>query len=158
MPGSKYYTVERAERALPLVRRIVQDLVDAFVAREKLLARRHALGAQPNPGSSAEETAFRLEREIDSQEASLRRYLAELELLGVELKDWRRGLIDFYSLYQGREVYLCWMLGEGKTLEHFHELQAGFGGRQPITPENRAEFKDSGREVPEAGPLPRRSR
>lgn len=51
---------------------------------------------------------------------------------GVQLKDHTRGLIDFPSLRNGRVVLLCWQLGEGDSIEWWHEPEAGFAGRQPL--------------------------
>jgi hypothetical protein len=56
----------------------------------------------------------------------------ELEILGVQLKDYSRGLIDFPSLRDGRVVLLCWQLGEGDSLEWWHDVEEGFAGRQPL--------------------------
>jgi hypothetical protein len=56
----------------------------------------------------------------------------ELHETGIELKDYSRGLIDFPSLKNDRIVYLCWQLGEGETIEWWHETDAGFAGRQPL--------------------------
>lgn len=56
----------------------------------------------------------------------------ELEALGVQLKDYARGLIDFPSLRDGRVVLLCWQLGEGDQIEWWHDVEAGFAGRQPL--------------------------
>ena len=61
----------------------------------------------------------------------LTRNIAELEALGVQLKDFERGLIDFPSLRDGRVVLLCWQLGEGDELEWWHDVDAGFAGRTP---------------------------
>jgi len=58
--------------------------------------------------------------------------LAELETLGVQLKDFERGLVDFPSLRDGRVVLLCWQLGEGDELEWWHDVDAGFAGRTPL--------------------------
>ena len=58
--------------------------------------------------------------------------LSELEGLGVQLKDFERGLIDFPSLRDGRVVLLCWQLGEGDELEWWHDVDAGFAGRTPL--------------------------
>lgn len=52
--------------------------------------------------------------------------------LGIELKDYSRGLIDFPSLRNDRVIYLCWQLGERETIEWWHEVDAGFKGRQPL--------------------------
>ena len=56
----------------------------------------------------------------------------ELHGLGIELKDYTRGLIDFPSMRGDRVVLLCWQLGEGNEIEWWHEPEAGFAGRQPL--------------------------
>ena len=56
----------------------------------------------------------------------------ELHELGVQLKDYSRGLIDFPSMREGRIVLLCWQLGEDEKIEWWHEIEAGFAGRQPL--------------------------
>ena len=56
----------------------------------------------------------------------------ELHELGIELKDYTRGLIDFPSMRENRIVLLCWQLGEGDKIEFWHEIEGGFEGRQPL--------------------------
>jgi len=56
----------------------------------------------------------------------------ELHEAGVQLKDYSRGLIDFPSMKEGRIVLLCWQLGEDERIEWWHELEAGFAGRQRL--------------------------
>ena len=56
----------------------------------------------------------------------------ELSELGVQLKDYSRGLIDFPCERDGDIVLLCWQLGEGDEIEWWHEVEAGFIGRQPL--------------------------
>lgn len=56
----------------------------------------------------------------------------EIHETGVQLKDYDRGLIDFPSMRDGRLVLLCWQLGEGDEIEWWHEVDAGFAGRQPL--------------------------
>jgi len=51
--------------------------------------------------------------------------------MGIELKDPELGLVDFRSIREGREVYLCWQLGE-EHLSFWHEIDTGFAGRQPL--------------------------
>ena len=69
--------------------------------------------------------------ELDAEEAKLTTYIEELKRLGVEFKG-PDGLCDFYSIMDGREVFLCWRLGEPEV-SHWHDLDAGFAGRQPLT-------------------------
>jgi hypothetical protein len=56
----------------------------------------------------------------------------EVQLIGVHIKDFRRGLVDFPYDRDGRVVYLCWKLDEDE-IGWWHETDAGFGGRQPLT-------------------------
>jgi hypothetical protein len=63
---------------------------------------------------------------------SLTSLASELEALGVQIKDFGRGLVDFPSLRDGRVVLLCWQLGEGDRLEWWHDVDAGFAGRTPL--------------------------
>lgn len=56
----------------------------------------------------------------------------ELDSLGIQLKDFALGLIDFPCMYEGRVVFLCWKLGEGNKIEWWHDVEAGFAGRQPL--------------------------
>ena len=62
----------------------------------------------------------------------IRALLAELATLGVEVKDPDQGLIDFRTMREGREVYLCWKLGEGARIMYWHELETGYAGRRPL--------------------------
>ena len=56
----------------------------------------------------------------------------EINELGVQLKDYTRGLIDFPAMREGRVVLLCWQHGDGEEIEYWHEVEAGFAGRQPL--------------------------
>lgn len=129
----KLFTVEDANRTLPLVRVIVDDIVRQFeIVRElsqrlEVLARSQRRRRADDPYS--EELAHS-EAELEAQQAKLRDFIDELEKLGVELKG-PDGLCDFPSLRDGREVYLCWRLGEPEVL-FWHELSDGFAGRQPL--------------------------
>jgi hypothetical protein len=126
----RLFTVERANSALPLVRRIVQDIV-AEHPRWKDLVARYELAAAGARGESPEPLALR--KEIDAIATRINGYADELAEVGCVLKGFEHGLVDFYGLHEGRMVYLCWRLGEA-TVTHWHEIDAGFAGRQEITP------------------------
>ena len=51
---------------------------------------------------------------------------------GIVLQDINRGLIDFPSIRDGREVFLCWELADGDEIQWYHEIDAGYAGRQPV--------------------------
>lgn len=132
--SSKHFTVEEANRSLPLVRAIVEDIVRQFQIVNDLGMRLNALSAtgrkRPADDVYAEELAAS-ETELETEQARLDEYVTELRGLGVEFKG-PDGLCDFPSLHEGREIYLCWRLGE-PSVSHWHEVHTGFMGRQPIS-------------------------
>ncbi|MFI5457000.1 MAG: DUF2203 domain-containing protein [Isosphaerales bacterium] len=128
----KYFTAEEANKALPLVRMIVGDIVRQDRVVEDLQQRLSMLTKErrrPANDLYAEELA-QSQAELDAEEVKLRTYIDELKRLGVELKG-SDGLCDFYSLRDGREVFLCWRLGEPEV-SYWHDLDAGVAGRQPL--------------------------
>lgn len=132
-PRKKYFTVEEANKALPLVKAIVSDIVRQFHTVSELRQRLSTLTVEhrrPSSDPYSEELAHS-QAELDTEEEKLESYIEELTKLGVELKG-PDGLCDFYSMMEGREVYLCWRLGEPEVM-HWHELNAGVAGRQPLT-------------------------
>jgi hypothetical protein len=135
--GKRYFTVETANRMLPLVRSIVEDIV-AEQQRYQQLAERlmvlQGLRREALPEAHREEVE-QLERETQRSAERLRELVHELHGLGVELKG-PSGLVDFPALMEGREVYLCWQLGEPEVM-YWHEKDAGFAGRQPLTAQSR---------------------
>ena len=129
----KYYTVEEANKTLPLVRAIVTDIVRQYELVIELKQRLAAVLSErrrPSSDPYSEELA-QSQAELETEEQKLRSFIDELSELGVEFKGGPDGLCDFLSLMDGHEVYLCWRLGEPEIL-HWHELNAGFAGRKPI--------------------------
>lgn len=130
----KIFTIEEANQRLPLVRAIVQDIVDLF---DDLQNRRDRLSdvlrrrGEANPGRLYSEELEQTEDEIRRDEERLAGFIGELHELGVEFKDPVLGLVDFPGEMDGRVVYLCWKLGE-PDVRFWHELQSGFAGRQSL--------------------------
>ena len=71
-------------------------------------------------------------RPTDPVAREIEALLREIAELGAEVKDPEQGLIDFRTQRRGREVYLCWKLGEGDRISFWHDLEAGFPGRKII--------------------------
>lgn len=133
MAAKKYFTIDEANTMLPLVRSIVQDIVDlapGFFEQRERMAR---LGPpeSANPNDPYFEETQQLRDAFEKTQERMIELMDELAKLGIELKDFRIGLIDFPCWMDDREVYLCWKLGEPEV-EHWHELQAGFAGRQKL--------------------------
>jgi hypothetical protein len=124
----KIFSVEEANVLLPTVRGV---LLAIKRAHGRLLAYREAAkdaakGAEGGGGGMPGGSRY------VSHLIELTTRTSELEELGVQLKDYERGLIDFPSLRDGRVILLCWQLGEGDQIEWWHDVEAGFAGRQPL--------------------------
>ena len=131
MSEIRLFTLEEAERTLPLVRRIVADLVSAYPGWRAGVAKYEALSldARPEGGETAEMVAVR--GAVAAKAERIDGYLRELEEIGCVFKGFDAGLVDFHSLRDDRPIYLCWRLGE-ERISHWHEIDSGFSGRQPI--------------------------
>lgn len=129
---NRLFNVEEANRTLPLVRRIVEDVVRQHrVWREKILEL-DLVASSARPEDSRER-AEQLEGEAQAIAREIDGYQRELEDLGIQLKDRRMGLVDFPSEMGGRRVLLCWRLGESEV-QFWHDEDAGYAGRQPLQP------------------------
>ena len=124
----KLFTIQEANALLPNVRTIVTKIQRAHrkLARFRDEAKKAAEAAEQGGGGIAEGVAYA------AVLTTLTVQISELETLGVQLKDFERGLVDFPSLRDGRVVLLCWQLGEGDELEWWHDVDAGFAGRTPL--------------------------
>jgi hypothetical protein len=122
---ARHYTLEEASELLPRVVALIERM---RVARGRLGDReaREALSeAGPTNGGGSPG------RTVSEGFLELRDSMMELRELEVVLRDLDRGLLDFPSLRDGREVYLCWQEGED-AIGFWHEPDAGFGGRRPL--------------------------
>jgi len=124
--GKKYFTIEDANRALALVGRIVTDIVREYEKLHRLRDTCRALDARGE--TTAAEEARQRYMALTDQLTGLKE---EVEQVGCDLKDFRVGLVDFPAWLDGREVCLCWQLGED-SITHWHEVTDGFAGRQPV--------------------------
>lgn len=137
-PVARQFTVEDANRALPLVRMIVQDIVELFAdlkrRRERLVALRSRQGGKARGANDPYEAeVIQMESELEADVERLAAFCDELRKIGVELKDPEAGLVDFPAQLQGRDVCLCWRLGE-PAVNYWHSADSGFGGRHLIDP------------------------
>jgi len=130
----KYFTLSECQRLLPQVERALRDAVLHKAEYEKadheldgtMAHIRASGGARVNRGAWL---AVRARR--DTSAAALKEALEQIEQAGALVKDLDIGLIDFLCLYQGREVCLCWKLGE-EAIRFWHGTEEGFRGRKPI--------------------------
>jgi hypothetical protein len=126
MLHERHYTVDQANAARPWVaerlRRIraARDELDSPPARAAIAA----LGDTSGGGFPG--------REVAAAAVALAAAVTELDAMDVVVRDLARGLVDFPSLRDGEEVYLCWLADDEDVIAHWHEPDAGFAGRQPL--------------------------
>jgi hypothetical protein len=130
----KTFTLEEAQSLLPVVESLLRRAIDGKQSAEKVdtglsdLARRIYLsgGMKVDVGSVA-----RLRAEMESHLQRARESIAEIDSIGVQVKDLETGLIDFPCRLEDQVVLLCWRMGE-PAIEHWHTMEEGFQGRQPV--------------------------
>lgn len=118
----KYFTTQEANQTLPLVKRIVLDILK--IGKE---IRGISMGKVDGP--VAEPELNRLMDQLDE-------LFEELESLGCSYKDWNfsEGLVDFPAVVNGKEAFLCWRSDE-PVVRYYHDLESGFAGRKLIKEE-----------------------
>ena len=131
MADVRLFTIAEAERALPLVRRILLDLQGEYplwrtaVASYELVAG----AARADWGETPQLLAAR--EAVTTSAERINGWLRELDQVGCVFKGFEPPLVDFYALREDRPVFLCWRLGE-ERITHWHEVDDGYSGRQPI--------------------------
>lgn len=133
---TKYFTVDQANKTLPLVRRVVVDIMEEYRQWKEHVFRYElqAAGSQAHKGESPEQMTLR--QQVDDSARKINRYMSELARIGCMFKGFEEGLVDFPHHMDGREVYLCWKIGEDQ-IDHWHDVESGFAGRQEIPADKR---------------------
>ena len=125
-PFPKLFTVEEATALLPTLQEILGDIFrhrDAL--REKAPHVEPILNTAPTNGGGREGSEYGVEA------YQLYRSIDRIRELGVVLKDLDMGLLDFPHERDGKVVFLCWHPPE-ERIEYWHEIEAGYQGRQPL--------------------------
>jgi len=125
-----FFTVETANKTLPLVRKVVEDLMEEHRRLEEILPKLRK--SDPDEAlDSVEEAEQRFLREEAAKvSGDIERYMAELESIGCLFKGFD-GLVDFWAMRDDRPIFLCWRYPE-ERITHWHEVEEGFQGRQPL--------------------------
>jgi len=125
----KLFTVEEANELLPVIRPKLEKIKSNYAKTNSMRDRvKAAAAAGVEAGGGGLESGTQYVKSL----YNIGKLTTELQELGVQLKDYSRGLIDFPSTRNGQIVLLCWQLGENERIEWWHETETGFAGRKPI--------------------------
>ena len=125
MIHERHFTIEQANLLLPSLKPLLRELRDA----KDLLTddEAHELLSDSAPTNGGGPAG----RQVGEAFLEVRKLLLAVQEAGIVVRDIDRGLIDFPAVIQGREVYLCWELGEDEV-GFWHDLETGYRGRQPL--------------------------
>jgi hypothetical protein len=132
--SSRTFTLDEAQALLDArVREMAERLVEDRAASRILESRWNAvvIAIGSNGGNLRKAEVQELRGQLEESHRELRALLAELNELGVEVKDADRGLIDFPAVMDGQDVLLCWQVGEPR-IGFWHTSDGGFAGRRPL--------------------------
>jgi hypothetical protein len=136
---TRFFSWEEANRTLPLVRRIVGDIRRAHEELQPVRERFRRL-VESNREAGPEARALR--RELDDRARRLNAFVDELQEVGCHFKGFDEGLVDYYSMRDGRPVLLCWRHGEPE-IAYWHDIDGGFAGRRSIAVDERDSFRSA---------------
>ena len=122
----RYFTVQEANELLPTIEPLLAELLDrrARVVRSRDKIEAIVEDLHSNVGGAV---ASEMAREF----IIIEQLVEKIQGHGCFVKDMNAGLVDFLAKIDGRDVYLCWRYGEPRVA-HYHELQAGYNGRQRV--------------------------
>jgi hypothetical protein len=130
----KHFTLDEAQSLLPVLEALLKRAMEARNAAEEIEEKMQALSRKIFLTGGMFLDVDRVKQQRAEYEAHLQQAkdsLAEIEAIGVQVKDLDTGLLDFPCLVDGETVLLCWKMGESR-IEFWHTVDAGFRGRQPL--------------------------
>ena len=125
----KYFTLEEAQQEIPKIRALLNTLQQLHKAIEMV----NSVKLNPHEFDEDEMNLMNIKLNKDFHKLSYEFYqeMEKFEETGCIMKDFDEGLIDFFSKFEGRDIFLCWRVGEDK-IKFWHEIEGGFSGRKPI--------------------------
>jgi hypothetical protein len=143
----KTFTIEEAQSLLPVLESLLKRAIEGKREAERVesglteLARRVS-----NSGGMRVDVAnvAKLRADMEAHMQRVRESIAEIDSIGVQVKDIENGLLDFPCSMDGQLVLLCWRMGE-TSIDHWHTMESGFQGRQPLDDRFRRRTSSGGR-------------
>jgi hypothetical protein len=128
----RHFTLDEANALVPTLTPILEELRELYHRMSQAAAEVHGFEARAGQNGHGENTrVFSPEYDLRKIHSDLEQRALYLRGIGVHLKDIEHGILDFPTRMFGRDVYLCWRLGE-ERVSHWHDIDAGFAGRRPL--------------------------
>ena|SRR5687767_16013333 len=129
---ARYFAIDEANTLLRDARPVLEQLRDD---RNRVAEIQAELQRERETNGSAEHAEQMATREQELRELvrDMQHGVAQIDVWGITLRDIGSGLIDFPALANGRPIWLCWRLGDGDRIDWWHEANAGFDSRQPLS-------------------------
>lgn len=131
---TKYFTLDQAQSLLPLLESLLRRAIEAKRAADEIEQQFRELNQNifMSGGMFLDVDRLRRRRKAyDTHAQQAKDLIAEIDSIGVQVKDLDTGLLDFPCLIEGETVLLCWQMGE-ERIEFWHTMEGGFSGRQPL--------------------------
>ena len=126
------FTLEEANALLPRLSQIILQMQERKARHDQLQEKAAEYsGRMSSNGHIIEKDVNETRQELQKAAAELNGLIERVQEMGCAVKDIDQGLIDFRTEREGRDVYLCWKLGE-PDIRWWHDLETGFAGRQPL--------------------------
>jgi len=123
------FTLDEAQSLLPVLESLLKRAIDGKHSAEE--AESDLAGLAQRIYLSGGMRVAQQRAELESHLTKVKESMAEIDAIGVQVKDLDAGLLDFPFKLEDEVVLLCWKLGES-SIEHWHTVESGFGGRQPV--------------------------
>lgn len=143
----KTFTLEEAQSLLPVLESLLKRAIEGKLAAEQIESSLTELARRIYLSGGMRVDVVNVAKQRSDVEAHLQRVretIAEIDSIGVQVKDFEAGLLDFPCRIDDQVVLLCWRMGE-PSIEHWHTLEAGFQGRQPLDERFRRRSPSGGR-------------
>jgi hypothetical protein len=148
-PEMKLFTLDEAQALLPVLESLLRRAIEGKQAAEAIEAGLHALSRKIFLSGGLLVDVDRVRRQRTALEAHVlqaKDAIAEIDSIGVQVKDLETGLLDFPAILDGETVLLCWKMGESR-IEFWHTIESGFRGRLPLGDRFKKKQKNSGSDL-----------
>lgn len=122
----KFFTIEQANKTLVLLRKIVGEIIEQY---DNLLQIEELIEFAEETRDKNNLSKYR--KKLVCLVDNVQECLEELQLIGVSVRDFKTGTVDFPARYNGREISLCWTYGE-PSVSYWHEINTGLAAREEL--------------------------